>query len=331
MACAGGRSSESPAPRRLDPVDDEERIVLVMDDEAVLRMVDRRALVEVIREALVMSAAGHRQSPPRSVVDLGVHRLVFTAGGSAEAIGFRAYGRPGMQEEIVGVWDRSSGELQTIVIGRVLGPLRTGSIGAVAVDALARRDARRLTLIGSGKQARAQLQAIAQVRDLDHVSVTSPTPDHREAFSAWARAALDLDVRATSDVRGAVEASDIVICATSAAAPVLETSWVTPGTHVSTLGQRMAAASEIPADLADRATHVVTDAPAQLAAVGDGHLLRHRPVWEQIVDLGAIARGGLQGRGRDDITLFLSVGLAGTEVALAQWLASRQRYSQGSS
>jgi alanine dehydrogenase len=296
-----------------------------MDDDDVLEVLDHRRVIELIRSVLGDSAAGRRLTPPRAVVELEEHRLVFTAGGDPDAIGFRAYGRPGMQEEIIGVWDRVSGELSVVVVGRVLGPVRTGSIGAVAVDAMARPDARSLTIIGSGKQARSQLRAISHVRDLAEVVVTSPTAANRESFAAWAGEELEIEVRPTADTQGAVVSADIVVCATTAAGPVLDASWVTPGTHVSTLGQRDRGASEIPLELGDVAAHIATDAPAQLAAFAEGHVLHGTRAWDRVIDLGTVAEGGLTAREPEDITLFLSVGLSGTEVALAQWVAAQDR------
>lgn len=293
----------------------------LLTDEDVGALLDRRAVIEVMRDAIRRAALGRLLAPPRRAAELGDHRLVFTAGGDEEAIGFRAYGRPGMHEEIVGVWDRVSGHLETTIVGQLLGPLRTGSIGGVAVDVLARPDARSVVVIGSGKQARAQLAAVSQVRELTQVFVTSPTAAHRDAYATWAREELGLDVEPTDDVRAAVEGCDIVLCATKAEGPVIEADWVTPGTHVTTIGPREVSRSEIPVELAVAADHIATDAPAQLEAVGQDHFLHGHEAWRRIEHLGDLIGADDFHREDDDVTVFLSLGLAGTEVALARWFA----------
>src|SRR5213592_4608691 len=72
--------------------------------------------------------------------------------------------------------------------------MRTGAIGGVAIKHLARPDASRAAILGSGRQARTHLEAAAVVRHFASVKVYSPNATHREAFASEMRETLDLNV-----------------------------------------------------------------------------------------------------------------------------------------
>ena len=125
-----------------------------------------------------------------------------------------------------------------------------------------------------------------------------------------------------ADVRDAVRGRNVVVVATYSAVPVLDAGWIDAGTHVTTLGPKTVSRHEVPAGLADRAAVVLTDSVAQAAGYPEPHLF---PV-ERMVGLGAVLAGAATGRtAPDQITVFCSVGLAGTEVAVAAalWEAAR--------
>ncbi|MGV9791384.1 hypothetical protein [Streptomyces sp. NPDC003435] len=126
--------------------------------------------------------------------------------------------------------------------------------------------------------------------------------------------------RAARTVEDAVRDRDVVIVATNSAVPVLDAAWIAPGTHVNTIGPKTASRHELPAALAHRASVVITDSPAQAASYPEPLIFAA----DRMVDLGAVLAGAVRVRTEpDQITVFGSVGLAGTEVALAAALARR--------
>jgi len=143
----------------------------VLTDTDVARDRTAEIAVAAAHRALVDAYAGRLSAPPRARVELGGHGFVFTAGGYADGpVGFRAYGLwPGESDQAVLVWDGH------------------GALGGVAADVLARADARRVAIVGSGRQAWSQLWAIAAVRPIAAVAIHSPTADHRERFAQRAR------------------------------------------------------------------------------------------------------------------------------------------------
>jgi ornithine cyclodeaminase len=291
--------------------------MLVLGDEDVRSRLAPRLAVEAARRAALEAYRGTLAAPPRHAVDLGSHELVLTVGGLRGGVsGFRAYGTwPGESDQAVLVWD-GEGRLLGCVAGTELGARRTGAIGAVAADALARTDARTAGVVGSGRQARTQLWAVASVRRLERVRVFSPNADRREAFAAWARDELGLEAAAVSGAGEAVAGADVVLLATRSATPVIDDGWIEPGTHVNTVGPKTRSAHETPAALAERAAVLASDSPAQAAAYGEP-FFTDRP----LTHLGAILAGDEDGRrSADDVTLFCSTGLAGSEVLVAEAL-----------
>jgi ornithine cyclodeaminase len=226
-------------------------------------------------------------------------------------------------DQLTVVFDDQTGRVQGIIRGPLLGAARTGAIGAVAVDVLASPDAGSMGLIGTGRQAFSQLWAIRAVRELRDVRVFGRDAARRDAFAGRARAELGLGVTGVADPRDAVADADIVVLATSSRTPVIESGWVRPGAHVTTLGPKDASAHECPADLAERAGIILTDSLAQV----DGYprpfflqgALRQRmgSLGEWVAGAGKAASTGRERERTDQVTLFCSVGLAGTEVAVA--------------
>jgi ornithine cyclodeaminase len=238
--------------------------------------------------------------------------------------GYRSYdtfpAEPGSQ--VVVVQDEASGQVRAIAIGNELGPRRVGAIGAVAVDALAPRDAGVAAIIGTGTQAQTQLWALPVVRQLSEVRVYSRDQARREAFANLARRLTSVPCHPAPTARDAVTGAQIVILATSSPVPVIDTGWLEPGSYVSTLGPKQQGRAEFGPDLAAAAAVVVTDSPAQLDAYDPPNVLVGTPQHERLVSLGALRAGQAGWPEPGEIRVFFSVGLAGTEAFLLHRLAT---------
>jgi ornithine cyclodeaminase len=196
-----------------------------------------------------------------------------------------------------------------------MGARRTGALGGAAVDALAGTGADEVAVIGSGRQAWTQMWALSAVRTPRAVRVFSPNPAHRERFAARVTAKLGLPAMAVETGRDAVRGAGIVILATTSRRPVIDAEWIEPGTHLNTVGPKTRSAHETPPELVDTAAVVVSDSPVQAAGYAESFFTER-----ELQPLGAII-GGLEGRRTpDDITVYCSTGLAGSEVAVAMAL-----------
>lgn len=294
----------------------------VLFDDDVRNRLDAADALRAARRAVVDAYEGVLMAPARLHADFGENGLVFTAGGYADGpLGFRVYGLwPGDSDQVVLVW-QGDGRLRGCVIGSELGARRTGALGGVAVAALARANATRIGIIGSGVQAWTQLWAISAIRRLTSVRIFSPTRENRQTFAERAEAELDLHAVPCSTPEEAVADADLVVLATRSEQPVVEVDWIGPGTHVNTIGPKLASAHETPSELVEIADAFVSDAPDQADAYGTPFFTRRA-----LTHLGAVVAGDHPGRtSGNDITLYCSTGLAGSEVVLAETLLTTEK------
>jgi len=293
----------------------------VLTDDDVRDALGMRDVVKTMRLALRERAHGSLVAPPRWSLDVGRGELVFTAGAAmgAGTMGFRAYetlGRGPGHTQLVGVWNAESGTFDGVIVGDRVGLLRTAGLNGAAAEALARPDASTLGVLGTGPQARQGARAVCAVRDTEAVRVYSPTRDNRETFAERMPEKLDGAVEARDDPEPVGRGADVVYCATDSEDPVLEADWLTPGTHVHTLGPKSGGSYELPPAVFERADVVATDSLDQVAAYDDAGGFVVADWEERLVELGDLVVEGVD-RDPDALTVFCSVGLAGTEVLLA--------------
>jgi len=230
---------------------------------------------------------------------------------------------------VLPLFDAESGEMLALLDGSSFNPAKTGAAGAVGVDTLARADADTVGLIGSGTQARGQLLATATVRDLSEVRVFSPTPENRESFAAQMDERLNATVEAVETSERAVSDTDVVITATTASDPVFDGEWLSPGTHVTAMGQYHPEKRELDGRTIERAKYVLDlrervdrDAGAYIQAVAEG-LIEEDHVH---AELGDVVAGATPGReSAEEITVFDSGGTGIETVAAAKLLYDRAR------
>jgi len=115
----------------------------------------------------------------------------------------------------------------------VMQRLRVGATSGLGLKHLARADASRLALIGTGWQAGTQLAAALAVRRFREVRVWSPRRESREAFVAEARKLHDVNIQAADTADACVEGADVIAASTSSMVRVIEPRWLKPGVHIS--------------------------------------------------------------------------------------------------
>ncbi|NUB89924.1 ornithine cyclodeaminase family protein [Haloterrigena sp. SYSU A558-1] len=294
----------------------------ILTDGDVYSQFDYETVVDAMRDAFAERAAGTLEAPPRWYVEAGEGELVFTVGaatGPTNAAGFRVYETHGSGEDhtqLVVVFDATTGTVEGLIVGHATGSLRTGGIGGVAIDCLAREDCETLGVLGAGVQARTQVGAACAVRDFDEVLIYSPTPESRTAFAETAAEDVEPPVRAVDDPKPVVREADALVCATDSTDPVFDPDWLEAGTHVTTIGPRFRDAHELPLEVVNRADVIATDSLSQVDAY-DREYLVSGDDYDRMVELADVLEHPDLGRtDADEITLFCSVGLAGTEVVL---------------
>jgi ornithine cyclodeaminase len=284
-----------------------------IDLATVQALVSYRDAVDAMRDAFVTLANGGAIAPDEFMLSHPVSGEVHIKGAhligspwmvtKVVSAGFQTPGNHGFSV----VLSAQSGAIEALIDDNGwLTEVRTAAAGALSVQLLARQDARSVAIIGSGIQAGYQLAALRCVREVSDVRVAGRTSHKVNQF------ADEHGAVAYASVSEAVRGADIVICATTSRAPVLD--WVEPGTHITAMGADMAGKRELSISLMERADAVIVD---------DVALARHAGVLQGVGDrtvgtIGELLTKRAAGRvARDQITVAGLCGLGVQDAAIA--------------
>ncbi len=296
------------------------------DVAETLSMGDALRLVDEAARAL---ANGEAQNKPRQRAYTQKSVLQVLAAAWGDVMGHKTY-TVGPKPRGARFWHLLfdvSGELLAITEADTLGQIRTGAASGVATKYMAREDARTAAILGTGWQARSQIEAVCAVRRIERVAAWGRNPDHLHAFCTEMSQRLGIPVEPAHSARDAVSAADVICTMTSANTPVLEGAWLRPGTHVNAAGSNRANAAEIDVETVRRAAVVAVEDVAQaqveagdlIAAVADGAF-----AWDRAVTLADIVAGKTPPRPNGDaITLFDSLGIGLWDLAAAKQVYAR--------
>src|SRR6478609_9113221 len=204
------------------------------EEEKVRKLLQNDELIAAMRKVLAEFSAGKWQQPVRGVLSQnGGFFGVMPASGESMGIKMVTF-YPGNTElpthmAVIALFDPKTGEPLALMDGRYITEMRTAAVSAVATDALASPDAKVLTILGAGVQAKAHLEVLGHVRKFEEVRVWNHHPEKAQRFAA------EHHVKAM-ELEDAVRRADVVVTATSAREPVLQGKWLKPGAHVNAVG-----------------------------------------------------------------------------------------------
>ena len=302
---------------------------IFLDDNDVLKLTDMSDAVALMESAFRQQAAGTYVAPARHQVHIDDGRLVFTIGAAPEVeqvIGFRVYGVfPGgdydESDQLVVVYSTDTGKVKGIISGGQIGAHRTGAINGVATKYLARQDVSVLSVIGAGFQARTQILAALAARPFKKINLYSRTRAKGDVLAAEIGKTFAGEIELVDSAEAAVKTADVLITTTSSRTPVFDKAWLRPGTHINSIGPKFEGAHELPLGIETVCDLLVTDSLAQVKGYARPHFI---PDLSGMIGLEEIVVGKHPGRQSDEeITLFNSTGLAGTEVLLGDYLIQK--------
>jgi alanine dehydrogenase len=291
------------------------------DVRPILTMADALTSVEAafLKLALDEAATVPRQ---RCQTDAVMLHVLPAAAKTLGALGYKAYttGKAGARF-FVHLFDPKTGEPTAILEADHLGAVRTGAASGVATKLLARPDATTVGLIGTGKQARTQLEAVCRVRPVKKAWVYGRDEAKRKQFAAEMTPVCGVEVVPAATAEEAVRGHDVVITATTARDPVLFGRWVADGAHVNLIGSNFLSRAEADVDLFKRAKLVTIDNRDQgRLEAGDFTAALNAGVlhWSDVKELAPVLVGRYPGRQTaDEITVFKSLGLGVEDIAVA--------------
>jgi ornithine cyclodeaminase/alanine dehydrogenase-like protein (mu-crystallin family) len=299
-------------------------VPIYLNEQQAAEFIDMPAAVASVRAAFVAQAKGEAVNIPRTRLAFGPRRLNVMAGGGpgGERYALKSYGSAAYH---ILLYSAEQG-LLAVMEANVLGQIRTGAASAVASAVMARRESRKIGLIGAGRQARTQILALHAVGLVGEVAVFARNRDACVAFSERLAAELALPVRAASTAREAVSEADIAVTATNSATPVVMSDWLAAGTHVNAMWANAANRRELDPQIVLRAATVATDDVAQAKAEGAEFIdlaASGRLDWSKVLPLHQIVGAGELHREPGAVTLFKSLGVGLEDLAIASLLYDR--------
>ena len=281
--------------------------------------------IEAVEEISRKQATGEVVVHPRRRFELpggGFFHYMAAADFSAGFVAMKQYTYVrGKLRFLVPLYEMATGDLLAIIEGDYMGQMRTGAASGVATKYLARRNSRVAAIIGTGGQARTQLEAIAAVRKLESARVYGRDAAKRERFCDEMSERLGIPVHASPSAADAVRGADIVCTATTAAQPVVSGADLAPAMHINAIGANHAHKRELDDEAIASTDVIVVDSVEQSRQeAGDLIIAFHgdETCWTGVKKLSEVVAGKTTGRTSDaEVTLFKSNGIASWDLAAA--------------
>jgi alanine dehydrogenase len=293
------------------------------------RLVTVKDAIEVLAEMFATWGNAGTTNLPRRRARLkeGALNLMGAAYGRKSVYGLKIYaGMKGAQFHTL-LYSSLDGRLKAMIEADLLGQMRTGAATGLATRLMSNPDARTLAVIGSGRQARAQVVAVCAVRPIRHIRVFSPTAEHRQKFARELEKELHIETSDVPSAQACVAQADVVVTITKAAQPVCLARWLGEGVHVNAAGANAADRREIDEDMVLRAAVKATDQveQAKLEAAEYRDLVAAGKLsWSDVRELGEFVTGKARPRNsQSELTLFKSLGIALEDVAFAVLIYER--------
>jgi ornithine cyclodeaminase/alanine dehydrogenase-like protein (mu-crystallin family) len=304
----------------------------VIERDEVARRLTYEACIPIVRQAMIALSKGETRQHLRSILPLANGRAFgIMPGAMGEAAPFGAKLISVYPENfakglhthqgLVILFEPETGAPVCVVDASEITAIRTAAASAVATDALARPDARRLAILGYGGQAETHARAIGKVRDLTSIVVWGRSAERAQAFAERMGAELGITVTAAADVETAVAEADIVCTVSAAREPILKGAWVKAGTHLNLVGSSVAGPVEVDNDLVIKARFVADSREGVLrqgaeflkakeaGLIGDEHI---------VAEIGQVLSGEVAGRrSAAEITVYKSLGHVVQDLASA--------------
>jgi ornithine cyclodeaminase len=324
-------------------------VTTVLELDEIRRLIDIPQLIREIEAGFALYSEGRVQVPPVGFLHFDeppgdVHiKYGFVSGDEyyvlKMASGF--YNNPELglpvSDGLLLVFSQKTGELKLILLDKCwLTDMRTAAAGAVAAKHLAAKNIHHIGIVGTGVQARLQLEILRDIvdckscyvwgRDSTKVQIMIEDLRARDSIQAWG-----LDIKATKDLEELVSQCNLIVTATSAKSPLIRAHEVQKGTHITAMGSDDHGKQELEAELLAKADLVVADSVSQCVDHGECfYAVQERQIEEgSILELGYVIKNPAIGRtSEDQITVADLTGVAIQDIQIAKMVARALRKDQ---
>ena len=301
-------------------------MTLHINEQEVRQLLTMPMAIAAVEEVSRRQAEGTVMVHPRRRFELAHHGFFHYMAALDSANGF-----VGMKQYtymkgklcfLVPLYSAETGELLALIEADYMGQLRTGAASGVATKYLARKLAKVAAIIGTGGQARTQLEAIHNVRMLDSVFVYGRDVERRNRFSDEMSDRLSINVYPADSAEAAVRTAEIICTATTSPHPVVLGKDLPKGVHLNAIGANHAHKQELDEAAVEKVNVIVVDSLAQSRQEAGDLIIpfdKKPDRWASVRELADLVAGKAPGRANDaQITLFKSNGIASWDLAVAE-------------
>lgn len=291
---------------------------LWISEAEVVRALHLGEAIDALEAGLRLQEEGRAHKMGKAHVRWGEGDTLHAIGAAiaGDLFGVKTWGHTsGGATPLLILWN-AGGRLEAVIEAFALGQMRTGGMSGVATRCLAARDAETLAIVGAGKQAEAQVAAVAAVRRLRSVRVFSPSTERREAFAAKI-AGRGFSVEAAASVEAAVSDAAVVTTVTRAREPFLYASMLAPGAHINAVGAITPEREELDIEVTRKAKLIVADDPDAAGRLSQ-EILRLRQNTPNVSSLHSILDSECVKPSGEGWTIFKSMGSGLADVSLGR-------------
>jgi alanine dehydrogenase len=305
--------------------------VLILSKNEVQSCLPMGKTIEAVREAYIAFAKGRVQLAPVAHLDVKQYNGEvdikpgyvedFGIIGTKIASGYYNNHKLGLPPgvAVIVLMDLKTSMPIAIMDGTYITAYRTGAAGAVAADVLARKNSKRVGVVGTGTQGRMQIMALRELFKIEEVRAWDIIGEAAERYAKEMTESLGIEVNALSNVEDVVRDVDIVVTVTPSREALVKSDWIGEGVHINAIGADGPGKQELDPKIVASADKIVVDSLVQCRRIGEiQHALAQNLITEDNVhaEIGQILIGDKSGRESDkEITMFDSTGLAAQDIA----------------
>lgn len=316
--------------------------ILTLTNEQVASLAKMGESVDELKKAFIVQGEGRVEAPPRARFQMSDVRNILWMPSLVR-------GRDTMSLKLVTVYpdlgpgvistravvllvDGKNGDVKCIMGGTSLTGIRTGAVSGLSCRYLARKDSRRLAMLGAGGQGFYQISGVASQLGIEEVAIFDIDRARQKTLMERCEKELHLKAKASDTVKGAVADADVIVTATTAKTPILDGGDVRPGTHVVAIGAYTPETRELGSELIAKASVFVDSMDAAMDEAGDVLIpIREGRITRQGIrgQMSDLVSGKVAGRSSDsEVTVFKAVGLAFEDNAVG-WMVYDRAVSAG--
>ncbi len=299
----------------------------------VVKLVSLRDAIPALERGLAQESTGQALNMAKTHASWNQDKSTLHAIGAVMegngVIGTKTWAHtPGGACPLLILFSSETGALLAVIEAFALGQMRTAGISGVATRWMAEQNADDMALIGTGKQAMAQVAGVFAVRSLKRLRVFSPNQANRVAFIDKARKQFPFEINEATSVEQAVQDASIVTLVTRAREPFLSSAMVKAGSHINAVGAITRERQEFTQDIFGRSNLIAVDSLDSVQRLSSEFIEQFGQDtvrWKQVQPLSALVARGTGRPSGTDLTLFKAMGMGLSDVSLGVEILAQAR------